>query len=122
LFGAKLRQIFESSKHFVGFFPSCGGLMCQYVKERIERVKSVSSLTGSFEHSVSRGEASMNAFVSRMQSHAYMDYAEAMVFLEAKPQRTLLFFILSGRGFGPARRVISAQKALGFAAFTKRSD
>ena len=57
---AKIRQVFESSKLFAGNL-SCG-ILCQYVKERLRR----------------------------MQSHAYMGYAEAMVFFEALPQRTLL--------------------------------
>ena len=52
---AKVQTFSESTKHYRrNFF--LRRLLCQYVKERFERVKSVNSFTGSFERCVSRAK------------------------------------------------------------------
>ena len=58
---------------------------------------------------VLRGKASRADLASGEPKACFHALPSVEIF-EAKPQRTLLFFILSGRGFAPARRVISAQK------------
>lgn len=55
----KLFLLFFKTIEFFPIFPL--RLLCQYVKEHVERVKSVNSFTGSFERSAFRGKASKSA-------------------------------------------------------------
>ena len=72
--------------------------LSQYVKERVERVKSLSSLTGYFERSVSRGRASRNA-LSRAQKPLPPRR------MDVRPDGSSIFIILYS--YGSALRVLS---------------